>query len=277
MNEEITVIYCICDDYLNSMEGKAQKWPNEKMTDAETMTTFIVAARFFYGNLERARVMLYEHGYIPQMLSKSRLNRRVHAITDEVWQDLIVFARTSEKHYEFEGNFIIDSFPVAVCRNIRISRARLFQGEIYRGFNASKHEFFYGLKVTVLTTLSGTPVEMILAPGCEHDITALKLLDLSKLPLGSSIYGDAAYNDYGFEDMLLKRGIKLVPDRKSNSKRPHSLQDSLTLAKYRKNIETTFSKISGLIPKAIHAVVARGFELKVIGFVLAATISFCIN
>ena len=35
----------------------------------------LVAATFFVGNQELSRRFLKEHGYIPAMLSKSRLNR----------------------------------------------------------------------------------------------------------------------------------------------------------------------------------------------------------
>jgi len=42
----------------------------------------------------------------------------------------------------------------------------------------------------------------------------------------------------------------------------------------RKIIETTGSLIERLLPKSIHAVAAKGFELKVALFVLACSINF---
>jgi hypothetical protein len=41
---------------------------------------------------------------------------------------------------------------------------------------------------------------------------------------------------------------------------------------YRKRIETGFSLLKRLLPESIHAVTARGFELKVFLFVLACSI-----
>lgn len=41
-----------------------------------------------------------------------------------------------------------------------------------------------------------------------------------------------------------------------------------------KDVETTGSLIERLLPKSIHAVTARGFELKVALFVLACSINF---
>jgi hypothetical protein len=40
------------------------------MSDAEVMTTSIVAALSFSGNMKKFRVFLQEHGYIPYMSSK---------------------------------------------------------------------------------------------------------------------------------------------------------------------------------------------------------------
>ena len=52
------------------------------MSDAEVMTTSIIAAIFFGGNMETTRTFLQEQVYIPNMLDKSRFNRRQHRIAD---------------------------------------------------------------------------------------------------------------------------------------------------------------------------------------------------
>ena len=69
---------------------------------------------------------------------------------------------------------MVDSLPVPVCDNIRISRCRLYQDEAYRGYIASKRRYFYGLRVHVLITAQGMPVEFTLTPGAVADLTAFK-------------------------------------------------------------------------------------------------------
>lgn len=275
MNDQIIAIYCLCDDYLKSTEYDRNRWHNEKMSNSEVMTVVIVSARFFYGNIERARQMLKEFGYIHNMLSKSRLNRRIHNIPDDIWEKMLEFSHQYSSCCHYGKDFIVDSFPVSVCRNIRISRCRIFRNEEFRGYNASKKEYFYGVKVTVITNLSGHPLKMIIAPGKEHDLPALKVLNPRCLPIGSTLYGDAAYNDYEYEDQLLEEGIKLAIDRKKNAKRPYDLEDYVNLRTHRKTIEGTFSTITNLMPKKIHAVIARGFELKIVNYVIAAATIFC--
>jgi hypothetical protein len=64
------------------------------------------------------------------MLETSRFNRRLHALAafiyelqhqiGQIWREV-----TNETEY------LLDSFPVSVCDNIRISRCRLLTGREY--------------------------------------------------------------------------------------------------------------------------------------------------
>ena len=97
------------------------------------------------------------------------------------------------------------------------------------------------------------------------------------MPEGSHFYGDSAYTNYEREEKLRKRGIRVIIDRKANSCRPLFFEDWLDLKCFRRTIETTFSRIFAFLPKKIHAVTDSGFELKVMGFVIALAINFIIN
>jgi hypothetical protein len=94
------------------------------------------------------------------------------------------------------------------------------------------------------------------------------------VPNGALLTGDKAYNDYGFEDRLQEVPLDLQPLRKKNSKRPVPPWIQYLLACYRKVIETTGSLIEQLLPKHIHAVTPKGFELKLALFVLATSFNF---
>ena len=64
----------LCDDLLIAIGHRENS--QVQMTDAEVMTTAIVAAIDFGANFEKARGYLKEGNYIPNMLSKSQFNRR---------------------------------------------------------------------------------------------------------------------------------------------------------------------------------------------------------
>lgn len=272
MEEQIIAIFCLCDDFIETQE--VNDWPNVKLSTSEVMLICVVAMRFFYGNLELARKFLYEHKYTSKHLSSSGLNKRIHKIPAEFWHEILEFIQKWGKKFGLPLEYIVDTFPVSVCRNIRIQRCRIYQSEEFRGYNTSKREYFYGLKATVVVTREGCPVRVILCPGCEHDIVPFRIMDL-KLPRGSEVYGDSAYTDYEYEDQLLEeQGIRLIAERKANSNRHMRLEDYVNLKHIRGTIETAFGVISRMLPRKIHAVTPEGFEFKVLGFIVAYATNF---
>ena len=274
MDDKIIATFCLCDDVLKTMHHQENR--QCQMNDAEILTTAFTAALFFRGNHESARAMLKQHGYIPYMVSKSRFNRRLHRIKATF---LVVFDLLAQtwKTLNTEAVYMIDSLPIAVCDNIRIRRSKIYSGEDFRGYQASKKRYFYGLKIHLMVTQEGQPVECFLTPGSFGDVDALKYYAYA-LPDESIIYADKAYNDYEIEDLLHEIDhIHLLPIRKKNSKRALSPSLSFVQSYHRKRVETAGSLITQLLPKSIHVVTSQGFELKVALFVIASSLNSYLN
>jgi hypothetical protein len=274
MDDKIIATFCLCDDLLKAIhqqeDGQCQ------MNDAEIMTTVLIASLFFRGNHESARAMLRQHGYVPHMLSKSRFSRRLHRIK-ELFIILFDLLGTIWKTLNTDTVYVIDSLPVAVCDNIRIRRSKIYSKENFRGYQASKKRYFYGLKIHLMVTQAGQPVECFLTPDGFGDVDALKYYAY-ELPNGAIIYADKAYNDYDIEDLLQAVDhIHLLPMRKKNSKRALSPSVTFVQSYYRKRVETAGSLIEQLLPKSIHAVTSQGFELKVALFVIASSLNSYVN
>ena len=272
MDTNIVAIYCLCDDLLKALHHPTES--QQQMTDAEVMTTAIVAALYFKGNFESARYLLSSPLYIPQMLSRSRFNRRLHRI-----QDLfVVLFRTLAavwKNLNSESIYVIDSFPIVVSENCRVPRSKIYRGESsHWGYQASKKRFFYGIKLHLMVTEKGEPAEFFLSPASFADVKGLEVFPF-EIKEGSLVYGDKAYNDYDIEDWLMEGDkIKLLPLRKKNSKRVVPAYVEFVQRIKRKVVETTGSLLTQLLPKSIHAVTPEGFELKVMLFVLALSVHF---
>ncbi len=129
------------------------------------------------------------------------------------------------------------------------------------------------MKVQVLTTTTGIPVEFCFVPGCESDVQALKKLPLA-VAAESKIYGDAAYTDYTIEDdMKEAEGVELMVQRKKNAKRKDEPWQRFLKEQMRKGIETTLGEIKALFLRTIHAVTFKGFLLKLILFLFAFTLN----
>ncbi len=129
-----------------------------------------------------------------------------------------------------------------------------------------------GLKVCLIVTESGKPVEFLLTPGSTADITALRSMDLN-LPEGSTLFGDGGFLDREFEAALYEEaGVRLVVPRRSNMQEQLDGCLEFICRVCRKRVETTFSQLSERFARSIHAVTPRGFELKVCLTVLAFSI-----
>jgi hypothetical protein len=212
--DHTTALYSIVDDLLKAVGHRDDS--RRAMTDAEVLTTALAAAHCFGGNAEHARRLLRETGLMPRMLSRSRLDRRLHAVVDLAYT-LFHQLGAVLKELNISTKYLLDSFPVAACDNIRIRRARLLRGAQWRGRSAAHRRYFYGVKVQVVTTEEGVPVEFAFLPGSASDVRGLEVLPLS-LPEGSELFMDSGYTDYAAEDAALAQdSVTFAVERRRNS------------------------------------------------------------
>jgi hypothetical protein len=270
MKDKTIAIYVFIDDL---MIATGHKEPvNRNASDSEILTTALIAAFYFQGHIDHAICYVKESGLMPKMLGKSRFNRRIHSILELIIE---LFFNISEviKKLNISSEYIIDSFPISVCENIRIARSKIITGNQYRGRKASLKKYFYGFTIQVIVTVDGIPIEFAILPGSYHDIIGLRNMFFN-LPDNSILYGDNAYTDYDWEDDCREaQNIKVMIARKANSHRQHQPWQDYMLSVRRKRIETTFSQIAIMFPKHIHAVTVDGFLIKVIMFIFIFTLN----
>jgi hypothetical protein len=208
-------IYCFLDDYFKIIKHREDS--QRSMTDAEVILTAILASLYFGGHHQRALTYVKEQGLCHQVLSKSRFNRRLHSVEDLVHE---VFRSVGQTFKDFNTSmeYVLDSFPIGICHNIRIASNKLLPlQEEYRGKCVSKREYFYGFRVQVIATIKGVPVEFAITPGRWGDTTGMKLLDMH-LPQGSRVICDSAYTFYEYEDLFMEcENIWHDSQRRSNS------------------------------------------------------------
>lgn len=269
METQIILIYALADDYLKQIKHRENS--QCRMNDAEVLTTAIVAALYFKGNFALTQRFLKQPTYISNMLSRSRFSRRLNRLKHHLLT-LIALLGNIAKALNDEQIYVVDSFPIPVCDNYRIRRCRLYQDETFRGYQASKKRYFYGLKLHMMVTVEGCPVEFFLTPGSFNDTGEMPWFDFD-LPSDAIVLGDKAYNVYWLEDILAEVDIEMLPIRKKNSKRPLEPWERGLISLYRKKVETAGSSFERLLPKHIHATSASAFELKVVLFVLAVSLT----
>ena len=259
-------IYCFIDDLLKSFEHRQDS--RAEVTDSEVITIALVAMLYFGGNFEKSRLVLKELGLVERMLSRSRLNRRMHRLSDLIE---LVFHRLGAvlKDLNWESRYLLDSFPVPICDNIRIGRCRIVRDERFRGYMTSKRCYFYGVRVQVVTRCDGVPVELAILPGRFADIDGLAELPL-EFSEGTQLIADSAYTQFEWEEHLREtQDLRLMVVAKSNTRRTIEPRVEEYKKLFRKRIETAFGELMKLFPKKIHVTSLKGFILKIRLFLLA--------
>lgn len=129
MLNETIAIYAIIDDLLKAIGHREDI--RREMSDAEIITTALVAAMFFNGNHSKACDYMKDHKLTRRMLEKSRFNRRLHNLSMLI-NDLFHQVGMILKQLDENTEYLLDSFPVPMCDNIRIFNVRLIQSEQFR-------------------------------------------------------------------------------------------------------------------------------------------------
>jgi hypothetical protein len=162
MDDHILAISGVGHDFLKALHQREDR--QQKMTEAEVMTTALVAMRFFGGHFEQARALLGTTHYVPMRPSRSRLHRRLAQRQHLFATRFALFGQTW-KELNGASISIIDRFPVAVGDHDRIPHAHIHDQEAYRGYLASQKRSVSGLKLHLRVTPQGHPVACLLTPG----------------------------------------------------------------------------------------------------------------
>lgn len=120
--DKIISIFRLIDDILKGIDHK--KDIRRKLSDSEIIVTSLLSSTNFYGNHCSAIEFMKQYGFIPNMLDKSRFNKRLYKI-EILLYELFKIVSNYFKSFCCKLHYIIDSFPVAACNNIRISTCKI--------------------------------------------------------------------------------------------------------------------------------------------------------
>ena len=122
-----------------------------------------------------------QFGFISNMLDKSRFNRRLHKVGKFLYE-LFEIVSSCFKDFCCEMHYIIDSFPVAICNNMRIANCRIVKEKKWRSYTAGMRSYFFRVKVQLLTTKDVILIAIHFTPRKTGDAKALEKM-IDKLPV----------------------------------------------------------------------------------------------
>lgn len=244
----ILTLYVIIDElyrrYAPPEVAKRRNILDAKLTDSEIITislcgdlASIDSENAWYSFLKRN----YRHLF-PNLCSRSHFNRTRHALlqtTESLRQKL-----SSAFMIPCSRFFIVDSFPLAVCK---FGRARYCHS--FHGYGAdygrcpSKKEPYFGYKVHVMVTLEGYITAFEVTPASTDDKDGLH--DLTENQPRLVVLGDKGYVGDTLVEEMAGQGICLMVLKRSNSKRDWPRSVRQLIFKLRRRVETVFSQLSG--------------------------------
>lgn len=216
----------------------------------------------------------YRHLF-PNLCSRSRFNRTRRALLQTT--DLLRQKMISAFNLPFSKYFVVDSFPLAVCKFGRARYCRAFRshGADY-GKCPSKKETYFGYKVHAMITLEGYITAFEITPASTDDREGLR--DIVENQSGLVVLGDKGYVGENFTQELKEQGICLMALKRSNSKADWPKSFRQLIFKLRRRVETVFSQLSEqLNAERVLAKSFQGLCTRLLNKVLAYNLCLVLN
>lgn len=211
----------------------------------------------------------------PELCCRSKFNRKrrdLLQVTELIREKLFQFFNVGSHDY-----YIVDSFPLEVCKFGRAHFCRSFKsdGADY-GKCPSKKETYFGFKVHALITLDGFITAFDITPASTDDREGLR--DLMGEEYALSVIGDKGYVGEQLREDMQNQNICLLALKRNNSKVQWSKPFRQMIFKFRRRVETVFSQLSQqLNAERVLAKTFRGLCTRLVNKVLAYDLSLLIN
>jgi hypothetical protein len=180
-------------------------------------------------------VLVHLHPYFPQLVG-------YHRFVELMPRALVpLCCYLSTRKGRRTGIACIDSTPLAVCDNHRITTPKVFEGLAMRG--KTSLGWCYGFKLPLIVNDQGELLAFRLTPGNGDDRQPVARLAAG---LRGQLFGDRGYISQVLHDVLLSQGLTLLTKIRRNMKnRVMRLWDKLLLRK-RSLIETINDQLKTL-------------------------------
>lgn len=277
----ILTVYVIIDDLYRQFAPPEvmhrRHVPDAKLSDPEIITIGICGELAGIDS-ENAWFCFVKRNYrhlFPNLCSRSRFNRTRRALlqtTELLRQKLVAFFSLPVSQY-----FVIDSFPLAVCK---FGRARYCHS--FRGYGAdygkcpSKKETYFGYKVHALITLEGYITTFEITPASTDDREGLR--DIVGQQSHLVVLGDKGYVGESLAEDMARQGICLMALKRSNSKTDWPKPVRQLIFKLRRRVETVFSQLSEqLNAERVRAKKFQGLCTRLTNKILAYNLCLVLN
>lgn len=246
LEDLFTAVFVIIDDLYQKYapaQVKARKNVSKSAISDSEIITIALVGEMLGVNSENAWHSFVKKNFLylfPSLCSRSRFHRRrncLHQTTDCIRAGL-----AHECGVELYEHYIVDSFPLPVCKFGRARYCRSFRAEgATYGKCPSKKETYLGFKVHVLTTIDGFITNYVIGKASEDDREGLYYL--VENITGITVIGDKGYTGEFLRESMAEQGITLLAMKPSHYKNQWPESFRQLVFKLRRKIETVFSQL----------------------------------
>jgi hypothetical protein len=263
----VVAAYVFADSF-----GIPRNGPVGKITDAELIALAVVQAvigvpsdRQFLGLVGKLLP-----GFFPHLPEQSQYNRRLRRLTPWITAtQLGVSQLVATGHVRLVDGTLLSCANYAGC-----AQQSLFAGSAGYGYCASKSQWYWGMRLVLMSDRNGVPVGYDLTPAGEREYEAT--YRLAQAHPGATLFADKGLWGAEYERTLELIDIHLVtPDKHRLGERPPS---EVEKARIRLVIESVFSNLKRQMRLEHHlAKTLPGLAQRIAQRLLALTLGMLLN
>lgn len=246
--DKITEIYCVTDEFCKNFEKTTEYFiignkPKRKprMTTAEVITIYYL---FHLGGFRCFKhfYIFYVQKHMKKDFPETVSYNRFVELMQSVLLPMTMFAKTCCLG-NCTGISFVDSTPIRVCKNKRISRNKVFKGIATTG--KSTMGWFHGFKLHIIINDKGELLSFAVTQANVDDREPLKNDAFLKEIFGK-LYADKGYISEKLQKLLFVDGIELITSIRNNMKNSLMNMSDKILLRKRSVIETVNDELKNI-------------------------------
>lgn len=287
---ELHCLICQCND-TRFLEGKQRLSNNNcpKFTDEELITVYLWGKHMQLPTRKAiynyAKMHLVET--FPNIPSYQAFCRRLNRLAGAFRALAEIWAEQAEAKNQQTNCYVLDACPIMVSRGPRCSRAKVASGFCNKTRNATRNEWYYGVKLHVFGRLQPgklpVPCAMQITPASHSDLWPARQIMYDCAPISNgTLFADRGYIDKDWKEELQHfYNIKIITPRKKIKFDPIKSGDAFStqISSVRQPIESLFNWINARtgIQRASHVRSYQGLLFHVFSSLAVACFIRCFN
>ena len=246
--DKVTEIYCLVDEFCMNFEVQTSSFlignkPKRKprLSTAEVITITLLFHLSGFRTFKHFYVFYVQRHMTAEFPNTVSYNRFVELMQSSLLP-LTIFAKTCCLG-KCTGISFVDSTPIRVCKNKRITANKVFAGLATTG--KSTMGWFHGFKLHIVINDKGEILSFCITQANVDDREPLKNESFLRAVFGK-LYGDKGYISKELQELLFVDGIHLITSIRNNMKNSLMTMADKILLRKRSVIETVNDELKNI-------------------------------